>query len=53
MKMLLKTVLAVGGLVITLITHPAAAQIPGAIWTSLSDGSEVNFNIYNARKTCF
>jgi hypothetical protein len=53
MKMLIKTVLAVGSLVTALITHPAAAQVSGAIWTSLADGGEVNANIYNAKEDVY
>lgn len=51
--MIKKSGLAVWGLVAAIIPYPAAAQIPGAIWTSLFDGSEVNFNIYSAKEDVY
>lgn len=47
-----KFALALGllALVITSLTLPASAQLSGAIFTTVANGSEVNFNIY-ANKT--
>ena len=36
-------------LVVTMAAVPLHAQVSGAIFTTLSDGSEVNFNIYSAK----
>lgn len=36
-------------LAVSLLTLPAHAQLSGAIFTTVADGSEVNFNIYAAK----
>ena len=34
---------------VVLLAPPAHAQVSGAIFTTVADGSEVNFNIYSAK----
>src|SRR5438309_706990 len=41
-----KTLLGIALSMAMLISLSAAAQLPGAIFTTLPDGSEVNYNIY-------
>jgi len=45
-------VMGVVVLVGILFASPATAQLKGAIFTTVADGSEVNFNIYGDRTTC-
>src|SRR6266851_2098118 len=41
------------GLVLLGASPPAHAQLPGAIFTTLSDGSAVNFNIYPSKDAVY
>ncbi len=52
----MKRILELVGLVLVgaaAITQPAHAQLSGAIFTTVSDGSEVNFNIYPAKEAVY
>jgi len=41
--------LGVLGIIAVSMASPAAANVPGAIFTTVADGTEVNFNIYAAK----
>ncbi len=41
------------GVLVLLCTVPAHAQLPGAIFTTLSDGSRVNANIYPSKEAVY
>jgi hypothetical protein len=49
-----KTLLSILGIMVSVaVIQPAAAAPSGAIFTTLSDGSEVNFNIYSAKEDVY